>query len=308
MPGFFYKIRAFVFILLSSSFLIAQEKSLNLDSFIDEKVKEQNITNVFCVYLKDIKSDKILYVYDKNNLGNSELSLGSIIKIFSIIAKFKNHPVDIAETHFCNGYDENTPYVVKCWLREGHKKISLIPAIANSCNTYFYYFVQDIDFNLFIETLKEWKILKGSENWGKKFISREEQIMAMIGKMNILKLKPIDIVESFAKIFMDKKRLQSEVRDVLFDGMRLCYQQGTASKVRKKLFLSTDFPVICKTGTGIFEENGKIDIKKTNGSFIGLLENRYLVFVFVENSTGAETPTEIGLSILREVNSMGKED
>lgn len=301
MTGLFLKNGWLFFLFLLVPFVKMHGELTDLDSFIINYTKRNTMTNNLCVYVKDIKKNKMLCTYDNFNMGNTELPLGSLIKIFSIIVKFKNHPIDPTETHFCGGYDENTPYVSRCWLKKGHGQMSLIPALAHSCNTFFYHFVQDIDFHLFIETLKEWGILKGSENWGKRFISKEEQIMAMIGKMNILKLKPIDIIESYGGIFSEKRKLQEDVKEILVEGMRLCYQNGTASKTREKLFLPVDVPIVCKTGTGVFEKDGKINMRKTSGSFIGLLEERYLVFVFVENSTGAEAPAAVGLSILKEI-------
>ncbi len=275
---------------------IAKESSaIEIQNVIDNLKK--TINKPFYILVKDIEKNEVIYVHDEYDIGGKSIPLGSLIKVFSVIAKFKNHPIDPSETHFCRGWNTDLSEI-QCWLKKGHGNTSLVPAIANSCNIYFYNFVKDIDFSLFIDTLKEWDILIGSENWGKRYITEREQIMAMIGKMNILKLRPSDILESYTKVLFSDK-LTEDIKEILIEGMSLCYRRGTASGAREKLRLSENLPIICKTGTGVFEKDGKIDIRKTNGSFIGILNNRYAVFVFVENSTGAKEPSEIGLILLK---------
>jgi len=293
-------IKLFIIFLIFIEFNNFYCKNFNFSLLINNVI--DNYTNtVFCLYLYDLEKNEIIYYNDKYNIGNKKLPVGSIIKIYSIIAKFKNHPIDITESYYCYGWSEKIPYEARCWLKSGHKKQNLIQAIANSCNTYFYYFVQDIDFKLFIETLKEFGILNSSENFGRKIFSKDEQIMAMIGRLNFLKLNPIEIVKSLNEIFSKKSKIQREVKELLYDGMRHCYQYGTASTTREKLNIGIDLPIICKTGTGAYEENGKVDIKKTNGIFIGILDNIYLILVLVKNSVGAEIPSEIGLMVLKEI-------
>jgi hypothetical protein len=260
------------------------------------------LSNAYCVYIEDILSNGRLFSDDREGIGNMPVPAGSVIKVFSIIAKYKNHPVDLDETYFCPGYDQDTPSVSKCWLKKGHGRISLLNAIAQSCNTYFYHFVQDVDFALFLRTLREWGVLNGSDNWGRKTLTRDDQVRAMIGKLDIIRIKPLDLMVSYAKLF-GRSGLPGEVREVLEEGMSQCYRNGTASKTREKLKMGENLPVLCKTGTGMFELDGEVSAKKTSGFFVGLYRDRYLVLAAARESTGSDLASLLGLTVIREMES-----
>jgi hypothetical protein len=257
-----------------------------------------------CVYIMDMVSNAIIYSNDTEGLGSEPMPLGSVVKIYSLIAKYRNHPVDPDETYFCPGYGRDASSVSKCWLKNGHGKIGLMNAIAQSCNTYFYHFVQDIDFALFLKTLRDWEVLKGSDNWGRSALSRDDQYRAMIGKLDILRIQPLDLMISCAKIFGRDSVLPNEVREVLTEGMSLCYRNGTVSHARKKLGMSEDLPVICKTGTGMYEKNGEVSTRKTSGVFIGIFRQRYVVLALARGSIGPDRASLLGLSAVGEMREV----
>ena len=45
--------------------------------------------------------------------------------------------------------------------------------------------------------------------------------------------------------------------------------------------------------------DGRMDYKKTNGYFVGVYDDRYLVFVFKSHGTGAGIASHIGLTIIK---------
>jgi cell division protein FtsI/penicillin-binding protein 2 len=267
---------------------------------LQKAVDRLSVSNSYCVYIEDTLSNEVLFSDDKQEIGNSPIPAGSVIKAFSIIAKYRNHPVDPGETYFCPGYDQDTPSVSKCWLKKGHGKIALLNAIAQSCNTYFYHFVQDVDFGLFLRTLREWGVLHGSDNWGRRTLTRDDQVRAMIGKLDIIRVKPLDLMVSYAKLF-GRSGLPAEIKEVLTEGMSLCYRNGTASKARERLKMKEDLPVLCKTGTGMFEQDGEVSAQKTSGVFIGLYNGRYLVLALAQGSTGSDLASLLGLTVIREM-------
>lgn len=254
-----------------------------------------------CVYVTDTVTGQSVYSNDQAGLAASPIPLGSVVKIYSLIAKFRNHPVNTDETWFCPGYDRDTPSVSKCWLKKGHGNISLLNALAQSCNTYFYHFVRDVDYGLFLKTLEERGILKGSDNWGRNLLNRDDQYRAMTGKLDILRIKPLDLMVSYAKLFGRDSGLPAEVADILADGLSLCYRNGTASKARVKLGLPEDLPVICKTGTGMYEKDGEVSAVKTTGVFIGIYDRRYLILALARDSTGSDRASLLGLTAVREL-------
>ena len=267
-------------------------------SGFDGALEKAGPKGAYCVYVKEI-GGKTVYRSDLSNIGQEPIPLGSVIKIFSIIAKYKNHPVNPDESYFCEGWGKDPGAVSRCWLKKGHGRISLINAVAHSCNTYFYHFVQDIDFTLFVRTLREWGLVGGSENWGRSALYKDDQTRAMIGKLNIVKVKPLDLMTSCDKMFGSASGLPIEVKDILTEGMSLCYREGTAGAMREKLEMPMDLPVVCKTGTGMYEDRERDFYSKTTGVFIGVYGGKYLVLAVAKNSTGADAASRIGLSLIK---------
>ncbi len=267
--------------------------SIELD-FLDQLQKP------YYLLLRDCLKDEVLEI-DNYSLKNRNTSLGSLIKIFTILAKYNNKPINISESYQCKGF-KATDYSV-CWLKNGHGYISLLPAFAVSCNSYFYFFSREIDFDLFINVLRDWGLYYGFENKGRQILNREEQIASMIGKNNFIKIKPIDFFNAMEMLLLKKKRIPEDLYNLIYTGMRMVYVNGTVKEVREKLDLSSEVNIICKTGTGQYEKDGKVDIKKVNGFFIGLLDNRYLCFVMIEETRGIEA-AKIGLMVFKEILSV----
>lgn len=63
---------------------------------------------------------------------------GSIFKIITFIAAMDHLDFDPSHTEYCTGSFELGDRFYSCWFKEGHKKVNLITATANSCNIYFY--------------------------------------------------------------------------------------------------------------------------------------------------------------------------
>lgn len=288
---------AFVFCLIMG--VAFADVNANINVKLGSITNKIAYTNSFCVYVYDIKHSNIVYSYDKADWKNTMFPAGSLIKPFTIIAKFKNHQVDVLEQHYCGAYTTNTSDEKKCWLLSGHKHLNLIQAIAYSCNTYFYYFSRDIDFKLFIDTLKDYGFIRGRENFGKQRLTDKEKIMAKIGKMYFLKAYIVDIIESYVTLLSgENTKISWEVQDIILDGMHQSYSYGTVSKSRTKLKLSPLLPIYTKTGTGVFIEDGDVDIRRTNGFFVGIYNFEYLVFVGACDATGSGEASYIGLAVM----------
>lgn len=65
-------------------------------------------------------------------------SPGSIFKIVSFITAVNEDRIDPAHAVACTGKFVLGNKTFGCWLKTGHGKTTLIPAMANSCNVYFY--------------------------------------------------------------------------------------------------------------------------------------------------------------------------
>ena len=299
-------------LLLSACLFCMVSYSYSGDLFTPEEYAEKiDYTNDFCVIVMDLCTGEDIFVRDPQSMLDKPMAMGSIIKPFTIIAKFRNNPVDIGETHYCDAYNENVRDEEKCWLLAGHGRLTLIPALAHSCNTYFYNFSKDIDFALYVSVLQDWGVIPGRSAFTRRFLNPVERSMALIGKMNIMHIRATDLISAYAKIFTQKDapHLAVSAREAILDGMRMVYTVGTAKSSREKLFMPDYLPVYCKTGTGVYEDSDGVDIRRTNGFFIGVYDFRYMVYVGALETTGSHAASYIGLSVLnyfavRDTNSV----
>lgn len=63
---------------------------------------------------------------------------GSIFKIISFAAAVAENRIDPQQAFICTGKFVFGNKTFKCWQKKGHGRMTLIPAMANSCDVYFY--------------------------------------------------------------------------------------------------------------------------------------------------------------------------
>lgn len=246
-----------------------------------------------------VSDGSILTNYDPSGLLERPAALGSLIKPFTIIARYGEKEPDIGEEHFCSGFSE-VPDGKRCWLKKGHRRMTLIPALGYSCNSYFYEFAKSVDFAVFLDTLRRYGLVDSRENLFERDYNRSEQIEAMVGRMRRIKIRPTDYLEAFRGIESSPSTVPQAVREVLEDGMRFCYRSGTASKAREKVRLSARLNILCKTGTGLYEDEKGADLRKTHGYFVAVIPGDSVWFVAVTDATGADEAAECGFRLIKE--------
>ena len=268
-------------------------------AFLDQMLRENYPDKQIFVYVQNLYQPRNSYSYDPDGLAYRYFAPGSLIKPFSLIALPKSHPLDPMRIIDCKGYDKNTPDEERCLLKEGHGKINLIQAIAHSCNFYFYTIMKDCPYPLFISTLREWSWVNGEKGFVRRYLNVKDQNMTKIGRQYFLQNRPVDVISSYKHLFNHEIPLSSELRDILYQGMRLSFIEGTASKSRKKLGIPETAPVMTKTGTGFYVFDGQYDIHKTNGFFVALYQQHILIFTMILDGTGTEDASLLGLRVLR---------
>jgi penicillin-binding protein 2 len=94
-----------------------------------------------------VKDAKRLYARSSNypllsRATQESVAVGSTFKVVDSIAGLEEGVITPSSTFYCNGafVPPNLlhRYVFHCWLPSGHGSLSLIPAIAQSCDVYFY--------------------------------------------------------------------------------------------------------------------------------------------------------------------------
>lgn len=63
---------------------------------------------------------------------------GSVFKIITVLAAIKEAGIPEETRFYCNGKFEYGGRTFKCWKKEGHGRLDMAGAFANSCNVYFY--------------------------------------------------------------------------------------------------------------------------------------------------------------------------
>jgi len=82
-------------------------------------------------------------------------SPGSIFKVVTAIAALEEGVTDRKRKIYCSGSFELAGQVFTCWKETGHGSLSIVDAIAHSCNIYFYTLGKDLGierFNKYMQT------------------------------------------------------------------------------------------------------------------------------------------------------------
>ena len=84
---------------------------------------------------------------------------GSIFKIVLAIAALEEGVIDSASTHYCPGKFRITPNgrPWHCWMRSGHGKITVVDALAFSCDVFFY----NVGLKLGVDNIHKWALRLG---------------------------------------------------------------------------------------------------------------------------------------------------
>lgn len=257
----------------------------------------------YALLVKDYSSPQEI-CYDPEGFFSQLIFPGSLMKVFSILAKYNQKDYQDDKGFFCRGYGPGIGDSEKCWLKAGHGKLYLTQAVAYSCNSYFYQFFQDADYERFLLFMSEEGVVQGSASWVKAAQNRDEKIETMMGRKNYLKIKPERLLDFYYRLVSGSLRVQDRLREQLLEGLRGVYIYGTASIARKRLTLSPDLPFYCKTGTGLYILNNEIDNRRTHGFFLAIYQNRIGVLVMVPDSRGADEASMIGLAYMRKLDNL----
>jgi len=82
-------------------------------------------------------------------------SPGSIFKVATAVAALEDGVTDRKRKIYCSGSFELAGQVFTCWKETGHGSLSIVDAIAQSCNIYFYTLGKDLGIERFNEYMKK---------------------------------------------------------------------------------------------------------------------------------------------------------
>ncbi len=73
-----------------------------------------------------------------NKAIQAEYPPGSTYKLVTAMAGLQERSISSTETFFCPGYYKYGDRLFRCWKENGHGQISMVDALAQSCDVYFY--------------------------------------------------------------------------------------------------------------------------------------------------------------------------
>ena len=170
-------------------------------------------------------------------------SPGSTFKMLVALAALEEGLITKNYTYTCNGHYRLNRKVYYCWKRSGHGKIDLVQAIANSCNTFFYYLGLELGADKIhdyavkiglgkktgIDLPNEKKGLIPSVAWKKKYKNDKwflgETIGVSIGQ-NYVSVTPIQLINYVNALVNGGKIIEPRIVDYIEDRGEKIEQQA----------------------------------------------------------------------------------
>ncbi len=104
------------------------------------------------IFLKPIEQETWKKLQEKkpflNRACNATYPPGSIFKLISASAGIEHHYIDPEATFYCPGYSTFADRQYRCHNKQGHGSLSVLQAVAQSCNILFYEMGKKIDIDL----------------------------------------------------------------------------------------------------------------------------------------------------------------
>lgn len=255
---------------------------------------------------------------------------GSIFKLVTALSLLRNGAVNPAEQFLCNGQIEINGKIYRCWLREGHGEQSLLQALANSCNVYFYQAARHLPTEQLTKTARQ--LLLGActginfaqEDCGQlpDWLSPEESINFAIGHARALAVTPVQMLRLVAALTNGGRlyrpfyptdaqtwaNFQPELQGTIPFGDEIRYlKEGMRQSVAYGTSVNAGLPDIIAAGkTGTASEYFGA---KTVAWFVGFApveKPEIAIVVFLEEGRGASDAAPIGRRIFQEYFALKK--
>ena len=286
-----------------------------------------------CEELLGDRSGAILAMDPHNGLVevlvNQELGVqkstrpGSAFKLVTALALLQSNTLSPEERLECQGQIQIEGKTYTCWLRDGHGRLNLVEALANSCNVYFYQAATVTPFESIRRVARLFLLGEctginvPAENAGQlpEIVSEQNKLKLMVGQSRSLAVTPIQMLRLIAAIAnggylyrpfnvqteRELEAFRSELvgmihfgrgMQIVREGMRQSVAYGTSRAASL-----SEIMVAGKTGT-----SSQYFGYKTDAWFAGFapFENPEIaVVVFLEDSRGAVDAAPLAREVFR---------
>lgn len=271
--------------------------------------------NKVYVQIKNLKTNKIRFIY-KNQIDiNKKRNIGSLMKPISALVfleeedaffkskkticrgKFKLNEEKLQEKDFenYNIQKENFHSYYKCSIQKGHGEVNLIESISKSCN-HFYLEKANQDIHLYLEIFeKKFYSNKNSfreqNNW-----TELDKLLAVIGESKKLKFSFKELINLYTQIYQSRKAPNFKI---VYQALEDVIHFGSLKNLNlknEKIYLLAG-----KTGTASSEEL-KYKNQAWNLIFFQGQNDTFILLVYVENGTSTKEGLEISQLVLNHLN------
>jgi hypothetical protein len=209
-------------------------------------------------------------------LKGAAVPFGSLLKPFLTLAFARTHAA--FPTIECKGAAS------RCWWPKGHGRMTIVPALAHSCNAYFLALAAQVDSAALKDVCSEYQLASPAAH-----VTPDE----LIGLRSGWPQQPEAVLNAFARLVSN--RSEGSVGTVL-EGMRLCATSGTAAGLHLQAY--------AKTGTAPCshkpqeEGDGYVAVAYPNDV------PRLILLAQQHNTTGAHTAIMAGDLLRREYGAV----
>ncbi len=184
--------------------------------------------------------------------------MGSLQKPFVAKAWALSHPSEATPRASCNG--------TGCWLRQGHGEVSLVRALAVSCNTYFMRLADATPQTVLSSTFA-----------GEGFIASRpltpEAAIGLSGSEGPLRIRPSSLLDSYARLVRTPWSVGEPVRQQVLGGLReATHANGTAAGIERRGYWAKTGTVGALDGSALHTSGLALAVDDTGWAILGLIE------------------------------------
>lgn len=262
-------------LLLLASCLAQAQSAKDLFSQAARAAFERNFSSPALSYLLMDASGNVLAERWPAKSSQMAVSPGSLVKPFLAIAYAEQHDGEFPAVR-CLGTQS------RCWRPEGHGRLGLEEAIAQSCNAYFLALANGLDRGRAAQTFARYGLAGPAPGTSDE---------SLVGLGAAWKEPPLALALAYLKISAEQR---SPVQSRIIRGMLASAERGTARAVDAAL---GEHAALAKTGTALCAHTPQGSGDGFTLVLYPAAQPRLLLLVRVHGVTGAESAKTAGIML-----------
>jgi cell division protein FtsI/penicillin-binding protein 2 len=252
----------------------------------------------------DAYTGKILAAANAGLLTGEKLPPGSLMKVFTLLTYISERGIDTPVYHCPASLSSDRK---GCWNRNGHGEVNAEKALAYSCNVYFRQLAKRTSPESFARTIYEFGLIRNES----EILSMPENTVRklMVGDTLEWTTETSRVLRAYCALMNggwiwpdgnDKGRrvvVPLPAFEKIQNGLKRSVREGTSFEAGRL----SGVEMTGKTGTSLLMVNGKADVNRTQGLWIGMYpadHPKIAVMTFVREGRGATDAAPLGGRVL----------